>query len=123
MSFLGRFLRRLTQTDEQRMAEETREWAGKIPGATSIAETPNRAPARVAGIVRKIVVWPREGDEAEYLEALVSDGTGEINAQWTGRLSIPGLSLGTKLVVEGVLRGGKDRELRTMANPKFEFVS
>jgi hypothetical protein len=36
-----------------------------------------------------------------------------------GRRSIPGLRLGTRVVVEGVLAEGRAR--RKMVNPRFEF--
>lgn len=122
MNVLRRFFSRLAESDEDRLAEEVREWASSVSDTTRIGETPNRQRVKVAGIVRRITVWPREGDEAEYLEALLSDGTGDINLQWTGRRSIPGLTLGSRLVVEGVVRDERDRAMRTMINPKFEFV-
>jgi hypothetical protein len=50
---------------------------------------------------------------------VISDGTGEISVVWMGRRSIPGLRLGTRVVVEGVLAEGRGR--RKMVNPKFEF--
>lgn len=103
------------------MTEEVKDWAAKVPGTTCISDAPLRKQARIAGVVRRIIIWPREGDEAEYLEAFVSDGTGEVSATWTGRRSIPGLSLGTKLVVEGLLY--EDRGMLTITNPKFEFVT
>jgi hypothetical protein len=39
---------------------------------------------------------------------------------WTGRDHIPGLALGTQVVLEGVL--GKDRARHRMVNPDFEFA-
>ena len=121
MKWFRRFFSRLAESDEQRLADEVREWASKVADTTRIGGTPVRERVRIAGIVRRITVWPREGDEAEYLEAILSDGTGEVNLQWTGRRSIPGLSLGSRLVVEGVLREELDRQMRTMVNPKFDF--
>ncbi len=120
---LGRFFSRLTESDEDRLAGEVRDWASKVADTRRIAEVQLREKIRVAGVVRRITVWPREGDEAEYLEALVSDGTGEVNVEWTGRRSISGLSLGTRVVLEGVLRQDKARAMNTMTNPKFEFVT
>ncbi len=120
---IGRFFSRLTESDEERLAAEVREWASKVADTERISEVQLREKIRVAGVVRRITVWPREGDEAEYLEALVSDGTGEVNIEWTGRRSIEGLSLGTRVVLEGVLRQDKTRSMNTMTNPKFEFVT
>ena len=122
MSFFRRFFNRLAESDEERLSAEVRDWAAKVADTTRIDAVALRERVRVAGVVRRITVWPRERDEAEYLEALVSDGTGEVNAEWTGRRSIPGLSLGTRVVLEGVLRQDKTRPLLTMTNPKFDFV-
>lgn len=112
--FLGRF----AQSDEVRLAEETAEWARSVAGCVHVADAPLRQRARVAGVVRRITIRPVKGFEA--LEALIWDGTGEVAVTWLGRRSIPGLTLGSRLVVEGVL-GGAPGGL-TMVNPTFEFA-
>jgi RecG-like helicase len=117
-SFLGRLFRRLTESDEERLAAEIREWAESVPDSVRITEAPLRKPVRLAGVVRRITIRPMDGSEA--LEAVLSDGTGEIRAVWTGRRSIPGLSLGTRLVMEGVV--AEHRTGRRMVNPTFEFA-
>ena len=115
---LRRFLDRLVQTHEDRLAEELREWAATVPGTVRIADAPTRQRAKLAGMVRRITVRPIEGFEA--LEIVLDDGTGEVSARWLGRRSIPGLVLGSRLVIDGVL--GEDHEVRRMVNPTFEFV-
>ena len=110
-------LRRMAESDEQRLAEEIEEWAASIPGTTRIADCPKRSRAKVAGVVRRITVRPVEGYES--LEALLSDGTGELEVVWMGRRTIPGLSLGTRVVVDGVV--GEQRGKLRMVNPTFEF--
>jgi hypothetical protein len=110
------FLRWLVQTDEERLAEEIREWAESIPGTMRIAECPSRKPIRVAGVVRRLTLRPRE----DSMEAVISDGTGEASAMWTGRSNIPGLSLGSRVTLEGVL--SKERERIRMVNPRYEFA-
>jgi RecG-like helicase len=112
-----RSLRRMAESDEQRLAEEIQDWASTIEGTARIVDAPVRARAKLAGVVRRITVRPVEGSES--LEALISDGTGEIEVVWMGRRSIPGLSLGTRVVVEGVL--GEQRGRLRMVNPTFEF--
>jgi len=114
-----RFFRRMAESDEQRLAEEIQRWAAAVPGTVPIADAPNRSRVRVAGVVRRITVRPVAGFES--LEALVSDGTGEMSVVWMGRRSIPGLTLGTRLVVEGVV--GEQRQGRRMVNPTFEFAA
>jgi RecG-like helicase len=115
---LGRFFARFRQTDEERLTEEIRSWAGSIPGTRRIGECPLRERVHVAGVVRRLTVRPVEGFES--LDALVTDGTGEVTVRWMGRHHIPGLGLGTRVVLEGVI--GKDREGLRMVNPEFEFA-
>lgn len=112
-----RFLHRMAESDEQRMAAEIQAWASAIPGAVPIAETPTRTPVKLAGVVKRITVHPEHGLEA--LEALLTDGTGEMSVLWMGRRSIAGLTLGTRVIVQGVV--GEQRQGRRMVNPSFEF--
>jgi len=114
-----RWSRRLSETDEERLAVQVRAWAETVPDAVRIDETPVRQRVKVAGVVNRLSVVPGAG--VDSLEAVLTDGTGEITAVWTRRRAIPGLYLGTRLVLEGVLvqkPGG-----RHMVNPAFEFAS
>jgi RecG-like helicase len=112
-----RFFRRMAESDEQRYAEEIEEWCDAIPGTVRIEDAPTRSRVKLAGVVRRITVRPLEGSES--LEALLYDGTGEVTVVWMGRRSIPGLGLGTRVVVEGML--GDQRGERRLVNPSFEF--
>ncbi len=113
-----RFLRRMGESDEQRYAEEIEAWASRVPDSVRIRDAGTRSKAKLAGVVRRITVRPLEGHES--LEALLYDGTGEVTLIWMGRRSIPGLNLGTRLVVEGMV--GEIRSERRMVNPSFEFA-
>ena len=110
---------RLNESDEARLAAELRTWAAKVPGTTAIADGAVRERARFAGVVRRITVRPVHGFDA--LEVELYDGSGELSVLWLGRRTIPGLTLGSRLVVEGVL--GLDRDRRRVVNPTFEFLS
>lgn len=114
-----RFLRRMSESDEQRYAAEIEAWSSSVAGAARIREAPPRQRVKVAGVVRRITVRPLEGHES--LEALLYDGTGEVSVMWMGRRTIPGLNLGTRLVVDGVL--AEERGKRRIVNPSFEFSS
>lgn len=118
MGALRRFLSRLAESDEHRLAEELRAWAESIPGTVRIGEATPRSKVRLAGMVRRITVRPVEGFEA--LEIVLSDGTGVVTARWLGRRKIPGLALGSHLVIEGVL--GEEQGARRIVNPTFEFA-
>ena len=119
MGALGRFWQALSQTEEERLAEEVRAWAEDIPGTVRIADARPRQRVKVAGVVRRITLRPVQGFQA--LEAVLFDGTGEVTAVWLGRHSIPGLLLGSRLVLEGVL--GEERGRRRIVNPTLEFAS
>jgi hypothetical protein len=113
----SRFFRRMAESDEQRYAEEIEAWAASIPETVRIRDAKTRSRAKLAGVVRRITVRPLEGHES--LEALLYDGTGDVTVVWMGRRSIPGLNLGTRLVVEGLL--AEQRSERRVVNPTFEF--
>jgi RecG-like helicase len=117
MGVLRRWLDRLTESDEERLAAEFRHWARSVPGAVPIAEAPRRQKVKIAGVIKRITVLPVGGHES--LEALVTDGTGEAVVVFMGRRGIGGFALGTKVAVEGVL-GEQHGELR-MINPRLEF--
>jgi RecG-like helicase len=114
-----RFIRRMAESDEQRYAEEILAWAQKVPGSVRIAQARPRSRVRLAGVVRRITVRPLEGHES--LEAILFDGTGEVTVMWMGRRAIRGLSLGTRLIVEGLL--AEQRGARRLVNPTFEFAA
>ncbi len=119
MSRVPRFLQRLTDSDEAQLASEIREWAETVPGSVRIAEAPLRAHVKIAGVIRRLTVFPMQDNES--LEAVVSDGTGEVVVRFMGRRAIGGLGLGTRVVVEGVLTD--QHEALQMMNPRLEFTA
>ena len=118
MGAIRHWLERLTESDEARLAAEIRSWSETVPGTVRIRGAPTREKVRLAGVVRRLTVFPVEGQES--LEALLYDGTGDVVVVFMGRRGIQGLTLGTRLVVEGVL--GEKRGVRRLVNPSFEFV-
>lgn len=119
MGVFRRFLDRLSESDEARHGSEIKAWSERVPGTVRIESAPLREPVKLAGVVRRLTVFPVEGQET--LEALLFDGTGDAVIVFMGRRGIHGLTLGTKVVVEGVL-GEKRGQLR-MVNPRFEFIT
>lgn len=117
--FLARVFGRLGQSDEERLRDEISEWAGSVPGIRRIADCPGRERVRICGVVRRLTLRPQESGQS--LEAVVTDGTGEIVAVWTGRSHIPGLSLGTRVILEGMV--SRDRDALRTVNPSFEFAA
>ncbi len=117
MGALRHWLDRLTQSDEARLASDIETWSATVPGTVRIGEAPMRGRVKVAGVIKRITVFPMQ--DHETLEALVSDGTGEVTVVFMGRRGIGGLSLGTRVVVQGVL--GERRGAVRMINPLLEF--
>jgi RecG-like helicase len=118
-SGVRRFFHRMAESDQQRLNQEIEAWAAEVPGAVPIAEAPTRERVKLAGVVKRITVHPEHG--LEGLEARIVDGSGEMSVMWMGRRAIPGLGLGTRVVVEGVI--GESRQGRRMVNPSFEFAT
>lgn len=118
MGALSKFLHRFTQSDEERHRQEVRTWAEDVVETTRIHSCPQRGRVRVAGVVRRITLRPIEGEES--LSAVIHDGTGEITAFWTGRGHIPGLRLGTRVVLEGMV--SDERGQQRIVNPSYEFA-
>ncbi len=118
MGVLQRVARFFTQSDEDRLDDEIREWAERVSGTRRIQGCPSREPVKVAGWVSRLRLRPMNGSTT--LEAVISDGTGEVTAAWLGRSSIPGLALGAGVVLEGVI--APERDGLRMVNPRFEFA-
>ena len=83
-----------------------------------IADLQYRIPARIGGEIKRILVAPRQGIPA--LELVVSDGTGDAVAVFTGRRHIAGLENGRSLMLEGVAR--EERGRRVMLNPAYTLM-
>ena len=84
-----------------------------------ISELQCRVPSRVGGEVKRIRVAPRKGIPA--LEIVVSDGTGDAVAVFTGRRAIRGIEHGRAMVIEGVAHDERGR--RVMLNPSYTLIA
>lgn len=113
-----RLFDRLRQDVSVRRAETIREWVEHQPGVTLISSVAPRSVAKVAGVVEVLRVRPRQGVQA--FEADVTDGTGTVTAVWLGRSTVPGVSIGVRIVLEGRV-GGEHPSLHVI-NPSFEFA-
>ena len=119
MGPLRRWLARLTESDEARLDQEIRDWAEAVPGSVRIGDAHARERVKIAGVIRRLTVLPMQDNES--LEAVVSDGTGEVVVRFMGRRAIGGLGLGTRVVIEGVI--GEHRGGLQMMNPRLEFTA
>ncbi len=84
----------------------------------AMGTAPLRVPVRVAGEIQRHRMVPRHG--SPLLEVSVSDGTGTVVAQFTGRRSLGGMEHGRGVMFEGVIReqGGR----RVLLNPAYTLL-
>ncbi len=84
-----------------------------------IAQLQCRATSRVGGEIKRIRVAPRKGIPA--IEIVISDGTGDAIAVFTGRRHIPGIEHGRAVIIEGVAHDERGRLV--MLNPSYTLIS
>ena len=85
-------------------------------GASPLAECCDRARVKIRGTIRWVTSLDMGG-----VEALLTDGTGSIELNWTGRRRLDCITPGCNLVVQGRISPGENG--RVMYNPEFEVLS
>jgi hypothetical protein len=110
-------LREALASRDEIAADEERDDAAQQTGCTAIGTIPDRHRAQASGVVRSVMLRPREGVPAVAAE--LYDGTGSLDLVWLGRRRIAGVEPGRRLKVEGLvcLREGRP----TMYNPRYEL--
>ncbi len=111
---LGKRLRAsATELDAQRLQD-------RFTGldVTPIADCPLRRPVRVGGEVKRVHMAPRSG--VPTVEIVITDGTADATALFTGRRSIAGMDHGRAVVFEGVARLDKGRP--ALVNPAYTLL-
>ena len=88
-------------------------------GLSPIGDVRWREPVRVAGQVRSVRVQPRAN--VPTLECTVVDPSGGITVVFLGRRSVPGIGLGTRMIVEG--RAGSHHGKLALLNPEYTLLS
>ena len=103
-----RLVDRLTETDEDRLGAEIREWADTVRGSFRIADAPDRQRVKLAGAVRRITIRPVKGFEGMRL--LLYDGTGEVSVLFLGRRCRLTRRLGTSARLTWAIQQPPQRE-------------
>ena len=87
-------------------------------GTTPIGEIVYRRRAEIAGRVQSMRVQPWSG--VQVLECVLVDKSGSVSIVFLGRSSVPGIDVGVKLVVEGMVgsHGGR----LAILNPRYEII-
>jgi RecG-like helicase len=93
--------------------------AAESAGLSPIGEVRWRQPVRVAGQVRSVRVQPRAN--VPTLECTVVDASGGITVVFLGRRSVPGIRLGSRMILEG--RAGAHHGKLALLNPEYTLLS
>ncbi|WP_454857372.1 OB-fold nucleic acid binding domain-containing protein [Promicromonospora soli] len=120
MSLRSALKSRIAETlasNEQVRDTEERVDASRNVGCRAVASVPTRSRGKIAGVLRSVVLRPREGVPA--LEAELFDGSGALDLVWLGRRTIDGIEPGRRIRVEGMVCDVDGR--RTMFNPRYEL--
>lgn len=78
-----------------------------------------RTRLRVIGTVLRMKTKPAAG--LPTLVVTIGDDDGRVQAHWSGRRSIPGVTLGARIIIEGVGTPTPDGVM--FLNPLYEIVS
>lgn len=93
--FLGKLTKPVYEIDREALAEWSEE-----SSAVPIDQIKMREPVFIAGEISSVRLVPRANSAA--LEVTIKDGRGSVTAVFLGRRTIPGLSTGRRLMLEGV---------------------
>ncbi|MBO0610667.1 OB-fold nucleic acid binding domain-containing protein [Myceligenerans salitolerans] len=104
-------------SNDEREAVNERAAAARSAGCTAVDRLETRRRGSAAGILRSVVLRPREG--VPTVEAELYDGSGVLDLVWLGRRSIAGIEPGRRLRVEGMVSDVHGR--RTIFNPRYEL--
>lgn len=121
MNVMGRVLRRLTESSDDRLLRESvedHERRHPDERVTPIASCTPGEQVTVSGSIARIDVRP-EGS-APALEVELKDGSGHVYLVWLGRRGIPGLHEGRNVVVHGRLNCVSEHP--TIYNPRYELL-
>jgi RecG-like helicase len=105
--------------DELDRARLLTRFAQRPAESTAIADAVERAHVRVVGEVTASRVVPRA--RVPWLQVTISDGSGSINAVFTGRRAISGLEPGRGVMVEGITR--REGDVMVVMNPAYTLLA
>ncbi len=106
----------LASADEVAAVEERGE-AARVAGCTPVADLASRQRGSATGVLRSVVLRPRE--TVPTVEAELYDGSGSLDLVWLGRRTIAGIEPGRRIRVSGMVCDVDGR--RTVFNPRYEL--
>jgi RecG-like helicase len=90
----------------------------ELIGVIPIADAVARRRVRVLGEVARMRARPTTGMPS--LAVTIRDSTGSVTAVWTGRRSIGGITLGRRVIIDGVATAVGDR--LEFTNPAYTLL-
>lgn len=112
-------LDRLHETAEDLHTQQTLKWCREVPDVDRAEECQEHARKKVAGTVESIRLIPTS--TSNTLEITIFDGTDRIVGVWLGRKSIPGINLGSHVILEGTVGSFRPGPLQII-NPAYELL-
>lgn len=110
-------MRKLTASVDELHAARLQDRFNDVPHI-DIKGAPKREPIVIAGEVQRMRIVPRAGSPS--LEIVVSDGTAEAVAVFSGRRNLGGIEHGRHLVLEGVAHDERGRTV--LLNPAYTLL-
>jgi RecG-like helicase len=110
--------KRLGSSTTELEAERLQSRFETVP-CSPIASCESRQLLRVGGEVKRMRTVPRSG--APSFEVVVSDGTADLTAVFTGRREIAGITHGRSVIFEGVAHDERGRLV--LLNPAYTLLS
>lgn len=115
------FAKRLSTSVSELDNDSLREFCAAQESCTRISEIEPRSEVSVMAEISSLRIVPHNG--SPWLEATLSDGTGNMLVMWTGRREIAGITPGKRLMVSG--RAAPTRPgsgLMRLMNPAYELL-
>lgn len=109
--------KRLGSSQQELEVERLQSKFGSVP-CTQISSCQARESLRVGGEVKRMRTVPRSG--APSFEVVISDGTADLVAVFTGRRQIGGITHGRSVILEGVAHTEKGRLV--LLNPAYTLL-
>lgn len=96
---------------------DLRRWREQFSSATPIDELRPRQHQQLVGVVERILLTP-----GASLKMRLSDGTGSVEAVWSQRAELPGVTLGSALLLSATVAEGPNRR-PLLRNPAWTPVA
>lgn len=121
LGVLGKTLRRLTESHDDRLLRESSEQHSLLHPGESVQRIESCTPGTEVTVTGEVVsLNVRAEGSTPALEIRVDDPSGHVFVVWLGRRRVPGIYVGRHLVVHGRLNCVMEHP--TIYNPRYELL-